>query len=82
MGAEAGGVALVAHIADEEVFVCMLPVKLGLEVAVLHHAGAEAVTEEDDAGVFFEGEGGRARAVDSEKAEDEDRAEARHSFHT
>lgn len=53
MGAEAGGVALITHVADEEVFFGVKDVEAGFKDSELHHAGAEAVAEEDDAGVFF-----------------------------
>jgi hypothetical protein len=38
MGPEARGIALIAHIAYEKVFLRVLEVKIGLERAELHHA--------------------------------------------
>jgi len=54
VGAEAGGVSFIAHVADDEVLFGVLEVKAGFKGAELHHAGAETVAEEDDAGILFE----------------------------
>lgn len=71
MGTESGRVAFIAHVADEEVFIWKPVMKVGLEVAELHHAGAEAVANKDDAGVFFEFERSRGGGEKSEEKEEE-----------
>lgn len=38
VGAEAGGVAFIAQVANEEVFLGMLEVKAGFERTELHHS--------------------------------------------
>jgi len=70
VGAKARGVSFIAHVADEEVFFGKPVVKVSFEGAKLHHAGAEAVSDEDDAGAFFELEGrggGREDGQDQEE---------------
>ena len=54
VGAEAGGVSFIAEVADEEVFFGVLEVEASFESSILHHAGAEPIADEDDAGAFFE----------------------------
>ena len=54
VGAKAGGVALVAEVAYEEVVLRVAALEFGFEMAEVHHAGAEPVAEEDDAGVWVE----------------------------
>jgi len=71
VGAEARGVAFIAHVTDEEVFFGVLEVESSFKRAELHHAGVEAVAEEDDAGVFFEFERGRGGGEKSEEKEEE-----------
>ena len=39
--------------------------KGGFEGTKLHHAGAEAVAEENDTGVFFKRKGGGSRSEDA-----------------
>jgi len=65
VGTEAGGVSFITHIADEEVLFGVLEMKGGFEGAKLHHAGAEAVAEENDTGVFFKRKGGGGRSEDA-----------------
>ena len=73
MGAEAGGVAFIAHVADEEVLFRVLEVEAGFKLSILHHTGVEAAADEDDAGVLFERDdfGGGGDDGGGEKAEGE-----------
>jgi len=45
-------------------------VKVSFEGAKLHHAGAEAVSDEDDAGAFFELEGSGGGREDGQDQEE------------
>ena len=53
VGAEAGGVTLVAHVTNEEFFVRVLLLKAGFKESMLHHTRPQSVANEDDAGAFF-----------------------------
>ena len=49
MGAEAGGVARAAHVANDELMGGVPEMELGLEASVVHVAFGKAVADEHDA---------------------------------
>ena len=58
VGAQAGGIGLVADVADEEVLLGVAQVHAHVKVPEVSHARAQAPSHEDDAGVLAEGDGG------------------------
>ena len=57
VGPEAGGIALVAHVPDEELMLRVAQLQFGLELTGVDHAGAQAVAQEDDPGLLLQPEG-------------------------
>ena len=71
VGAKAGGVSFIAHVANEELVFWVAGVELGFEMVEVGHARSEASADEDDAGVGWEVEGlGEDR--EGEEKSDED----------
>ena len=71
MGPEAGGIAFITHVADDEMFLRVEEMEGCLENAVLHHARAEAVAEKDDVVVFADSEGDCGAGNNAEEENEE-----------
>ena len=67
MGAKARGIALITHVPDEKVLRGVLEVEIRFEQAELHHAGTEAVSDQDDAGILFQINGSREDRCNGEE---------------
>ena len=61
MRPESGCVDLIAEVANRQILVAVAGEDLGLNIAVLHHARAEAVADEDDGFVGLVDERGRRK---------------------
>jgi hypothetical protein len=53
MGPVARGIALIAHVSYEKAFLRVLEMEVGLERTELHHAGAQTVADQYDAGTIL-----------------------------